>query len=181
MTDTANPKIIIRTYNTCRKKIIVHESFKRITATSYIALFVILTIILFITVKCTPGTYNNYTANTCEKCAIGSYQEAYGAMACTSCPINTSTLEDMTKNSTQCIGKTWVFHLTVIQCRYLTFCIWYAKYYMYIQCLFNNNSHNLYACLTQFKQALQIKQNICIKNINEEKCSKFHFIYILIY
>ncbi len=58
----------------------------------------------------------------------------------------------------------------------LNFCILYEKYYIYIQRLFNNNTRDLYNCLTLLKQALQIGENICIKNKNEEKFFKFHFI-----
>ncbi len=50
----------------------------------------------------------------------------------------------------------------------VNFCILYAKYYIYIQRLFNNNTLCLYACLTQLKQALKIEENICIKNKYEE-------------
>ncbi len=59
----------------------------------------------------------------------------------------------------------------------LNFCILYAKYYIYIQHLFNNNTLDLCDCLTQRKQALQIEENICRKNKDEEKFFKFHFIY----
>ncbi len=40
----------------------------------------------------------------------------------------------------------------------LNFCILYAKYYIYIQHLFNNNTLDLYlyTCLNQLKQALKI-------------------------
>ncbi len=34
----------------------------------------------------------------------------------------------------------------------LNFCILYAKYYIFIQHLFNNNTLELYTCLTQLKQ-----------------------------
>ncbi len=59
----------------------------------------------------------------------------------------------------------------------LNFCTLYAKYYIYIKCLFNNNTLELYICLTQLKQALKIEENICKKNNNEVKFFKFHFIY----
>ncbi len=36
---------------------------------------------------------------------------------------------------------------------------------------------DLYACLTQLKQALKIEENICIKNKIEDKFFKFHFLY----
>ncbi len=58
----------------------------------------------------------------------------------------------------------------------LNCCTLYAKYYIYIQRLFNNNTLDLYVCLTQLKQALQIEENICRKN-NEDNFFKFHFIY----
>ncbi len=57
------------------------------------------------------------------------------------------------------------------------FCILYAKYYIYVQHLFNNNTFDLYVCLIQLKHALKIEENICIKNKNEEAFFKFHFIY----
>ncbi len=51
------------------------------------------------------------------------------------------------------------------------------KYYIYIQRLFNNNTLDLYVCLTQLKQAWKIEENICRKNNNEDNFFKFHFIY----
>ncbi len=48
--------------------------------------------------------------------------------------------------------------------------------YIYIQRLFNNDALDLYVCLTQLKQALQIEENICRKNNNEDNFFKFHFI-----
>ncbi len=59
----------------------------------------------------------------------------------------------------------------------LHFCILYAKYYIYIQHLFNNNTLDLYTCLTQLKQALKIEENKCIKNNKKEKFLKYNFIY----
>ncbi len=59
----------------------------------------------------------------------------------------------------------------------LNFCVLYAKYYISIQRLFNNNTLDLSACLTQLKQALTIEGNMCKKNNNVEKFHKFHFIY----
>ncbi len=56
----------------------------------------------------------------------------------------------------------------------LNFCTLYAKYYIYLQRLFNNNALDLYVCLTQLKQALKIEENICRKNNNEDKFFKFH-------
>ncbi len=43
----------------------------------------------------------------------------------------------------------------------LNFCILYTKYYTYIQHLFKNNDLDLYVCLKQLKQALDIEFNIC--------------------
>ncbi len=43
----------------------------------------------------------------------------------------------------------------------LNFCTLYAKYYIYIQWLFNNKTLDRYVCLTQLKQALKIEENIC--------------------
>ncbi len=59
----------------------------------------------------------------------------------------------------------------------LNICTLYAKYYIYIQQLFNNNTLDLYVCLTQLKEALKIEENICRKNNNEDNFFKFHFIY----
>ncbi len=42
----------------------------------------------------------------------------------------------------------------------LNFCMLYAKYYIYVQRLFNNNTLDLYTCLNQLKQALKIERNI---------------------
>ncbi len=50
----------------------------------------------------------------------------------------------------------------------LNFCILYAKYYIYIQSLFNNNTLDLYTCLKQLKQALKTEENICKKNTKKE-------------
>ncbi len=59
----------------------------------------------------------------------------------------------------------------------LNFFTLYAKYYIYIQRLFNNNTLDLYVCLTQLKQALKIEENICREQYNESNFFKFHFIY----
>ncbi len=56
----------------------------------------------------------------------------------------------------------------------LNFSTLYAKYYIYIQLLFDNNALDLYSRLTQLKQALKIEENICRKNNNEDKFFKFH-------
>ncbi len=59
----------------------------------------------------------------------------------------------------------------------LNFCTLYVKCYIYIQRLFNNNTLDIYFCLTQLKQALKIEENICSKNNNEDNFFKFHIIY----
>ncbi len=51
----------------------------------------------------------------------------------------------------------------------LNICILYAKYYIYIQRLFNNNTLDLYPCLHQFKQALKTEENIYKKHNKKEK------------
>ncbi len=40
----------------------------------------------------------------------------------------------------------------------LNFCILYAKYYIYIQCLFNNNTLDLYVCLTKTQASIEKKR-----------------------
>ncbi len=54
----------------------------------------------------------------------------------------------------------------------LNFYTLYAKYYIYIQRLFNNNTLDLYVCLTQLKQALKI-EHICRKKIMKTISSNF--------
>ncbi len=53
----------------------------------------------------------------------------------------------------------------------------YAKYYIYIQRLFNNNTLDLYTCLNQLKQALKTEEKMCNKNNKKEKFLKYNFIY----
>ncbi len=59
----------------------------------------------------------------------------------------------------------------------LNFCILYAKYYIYMKRLFNNNTLDFYACLNQRKQALKTEENICKTNNKKEKFLKYNFIY----
>ncbi len=59
----------------------------------------------------------------------------------------------------------------------LNFCILYAKYYIYMQLLFNNDTFDLYTCLNQLKQALKTEENICKKNNMKEIYLKYNFIY----
>ncbi len=54
----------------------------------------------------------------------------------------------------------------------LNYCILYAKYYIYIQRLFNNNTLDLYTCLNQLKEALKTEEKICNKNNKKEKFLK---------
>ncbi len=56
----------------------------------------------------------------------------------------------------------------------LNICTLYAKYYIYIQRVFNNNIRDLYVCLTQLKQALKIDEHICRKTNKEDNFFKFH-------
>ncbi len=46
----------------------------------------------------------------------------------------------------------------------LNYCILYAKYYTYIQRLFNNKKFDVYACLTFFKNILKLEWLISISN-----------------
>ncbi len=59
----------------------------------------------------------------------------------------------------------------------LNICILYAKYYIYIQHLFNNNILDLYTCLNKLKQALQTEEYICKQNNKKENFRKYNFIY----
>ncbi len=63
----------------------------------------------------------------------------------------------------------------------LNFCILYAKYYIYIQRLFNNNTLDLYTWLNQIKQVLKTDENIFKKNNNKKKPRKYNFIYENLY
>ncbi len=58
----------------------------------------------------------------------------------------------------------------------LNYCILYAKYYIYIQSLSNQNKLDVYAYLTLLKNTLTIEQQISI-NIN--KLDKFKQISIV--
>ncbi len=50
----------------------------------------------------------------------------------------------------------------------LNLCILYAKYYIYIQRLFINDTLDLYPCLIQLKQALKAEENIYKKIIRKK-------------
>ncbi len=57
------------------------------------------------------------------------------------------------------------------------FCILYAKYYIYMQRLFNTNTLDLYTCLNQLKQSLKTEENICKTCNKKEKILKYNSIY----
>jgi len=59
----------------------------------------------------------------------------------------------------------------------INFCIIYAKYYIYIQRLFNNNYLEVYACQVQIKAAIETEFQICKKNNTLNKFEKFKFLH----
>ncbi len=63
----------------------------------------------------------------------------------------------------------------------LKFCILYAKYYIYIQYLFNNNMLDLYACLIQLKQALKNRRKYMLYKIKKKNISSNSTLFIIIY
>ncbi len=63
----------------------------------------------------------------------------------------------------------------------LNYCVLYAKYYIYIQHLYNNNKLELFAYLSQLKYAMEIKSTICKSQNNEKKFAKYNFVYENIY
>ncbi len=69
------------------------------------------------------------------------------------------------------------FPLNTDAIQVLNFCIFYTKYYIYIQRLFKNNELDLYACLKQLKQALDIEINICKRLNSDKKLLKYKFIH----
>ncbi len=48
----------------------------------------------------------------------------------------------------------------------INLCIFYIKYYIYIQWLYNNNYLDLYSRQTQLKAAIEIEYEICKKEQN---------------
>ena len=58
----------------------------------------------------------------------------------------------------------------------LNYCVLYAKYYIYIQRLYNNKL-DLFACLSQLKIAMEMEYNICKSQNKEKKFEKFNFVY----
>ncbi len=59
----------------------------------------------------------------------------------------------------------------------ITYCIFYIKYYIYIQKLFNKNQLDVHSCQMQLKHAIEIEYEICNKNKTRVKFEKFNFIY----
>ncbi len=57
------------------------------------------------------------------------------------------------------------------------YCIFYIKYYIYIQKLFNKNHLDVYSCQLQLKHAIEIEYEICNKNKTLVTFDKFNFIY----
>ncbi len=53
-----------------------------------------------------------------------------------------------------------------------------TKYYIYLQRLFNNNQLDVYSCQALIKSALDIENEICIKNRITVKFQIFYFIYL---
>ncbi len=47
----------------------------------------------------------------------------------------------------------------------INYCIFYIKYYIYIQKLFNKNHLDVHSCQTQLKHAIEIEYEICNKII----------------
>ncbi len=59
----------------------------------------------------------------------------------------------------------------------LNYCVLCAKYYIYMQRLYNNNKLDLFAYMSQLKYALKIESKICKSKNNEKKIAKYNFIY----
>ncbi len=59
----------------------------------------------------------------------------------------------------------------------INYCVLYAKYYIYIQRLYNNNKLDLFGYMTQLKFAMEIESKICKSQNNEKKFAKYNFIY----
>ncbi len=69
------------------------------------------------------------------------------------------------------------FPLNTDAMQVLNICILYTKYYIYIQHLFKNNDLDLYACLKQPKEVLDIEFNICKRLNSDKKFFKYKFIH----
>ncbi len=63
----------------------------------------------------------------------------------------------------------------------LNFCILYAKYYIYIQRLFNTNTPDHYTCLNQLKQTLKTEENICTTLSMRNYKAIMKILYIIMY
>ncbi len=59
----------------------------------------------------------------------------------------------------------------------LYYCLLYAKYYIYIQKLFNKKKNDVYAYPTLFKNTLKIECQISINNNNLEKFEICSLVY----
>jgi hypothetical protein len=59
----------------------------------------------------------------------------------------------------------------------LNYCLLHAKFYVYKQRLFHNNSLDLYKFLVQLKYKLQIEYTICQDNLSLNKFEKYSFVY----
>ncbi len=51
----------------------------------------------------------------------------------------------------------------------LNYCVLLAKYYIYIQRLYNNKKLDLFAYMSQLKYAMEIESKICKSQNNENK------------
>ncbi len=59
----------------------------------------------------------------------------------------------------------------------LNYCVLYAKYYIYIQSLYNNKKLDIFAYMYQLNYAMQIEDKICKRQNNEKKFVKYNFAY----
>ena len=76
----------------------------------------------YFTVTCAPGTALNTTTQSCDPCPVGYYQPLQTSLAsvrCLKCPNQTTTLYNMTSNSTQCLCKYMVANSTQCLCKYI--------------------------------------------------------------
>ncbi len=59
----------------------------------------------------------------------------------------------------------------------INYCIFYIKYYIYIEKLFSKKHFDVHSYQTQLKHAVDIRYEICNKNKTLVKFEKFNFIY----
>ncbi len=59
----------------------------------------------------------------------------------------------------------------------LNYCVVYAKYYIYIQRLYNNNTLELFIYMSQLKYAMEIESNTC----KSQKIMKRNLQSIILY